>query len=184
MRSCCQRSGRRASATPNGPEPTTCRENSLTERFRDKGIGMTITPCSYLSHATSSMYLFRSRLRMRSFHSAIGRPYLASIDGKLDAGPLHGICCQVTLRAATGSLEEMVEPAYTISQFGCFWRILAINVVSAFFGKPNRAWSTCDENTAFNQPQVARTTRPDAGSVSIVTRSSRTSWVTMSPGWI
>lgn len=31
------------------------------------------------------------------------------------------------------------------------WRILAVNVVSAFFGKPNRAWSTCEENTAFHE---------------------------------
>ncbi|TWC78239.1 hypothetical protein FB593_11336 [Rhizobium sp. SJZ105] len=26
---------------------------------------------------------------------------------------------------------------------------LAINVVTAFFGKPNRAWSMCEENTAY-----------------------------------
>lgn len=29
------------------------------------------------------------------------------------------------------------------------WRILAINVVAAFFGKPNQDWSMCEENTAY-----------------------------------
>lgn len=35
---------------------------------------------------------------------------------KIGRGTLHGICCQFTLRAATGSLEEMVARADTISQ--------------------------------------------------------------------
>ncbi|MFK4259322.1 hypothetical protein, partial [Agrobacterium tumefaciens] len=29
------------------------------------------------------------------------------------------------------------------------WRILAMNVVWAFFGMPNRAWSMCEETTAY-----------------------------------
>jgi hypothetical protein len=37
---------------------------------------------------------------------------------------------------------------------------------------------------AGHQPHLAPTTSPDAWSVSIVTRSSLKSWVTMSPGWI
>lgn len=40
-----------------------------------------------------------------------------------------------------------------MSSFGA---ILAINVVSAFFGKPNRAWSMCEENTAFSRRAVLR----------------------------
>lgn len=32
-----------------------------------------------------------------------------------------------------------------------YLRILAINVVAAFFGMPNRSWSMCEENTAYGK---------------------------------
>jgi hypothetical protein len=36
-----------------------------------------------------------------------------------------------------------------LSANDCYWRILATNVVAALFGKPNRDWSMCEENTAY-----------------------------------
>jgi hypothetical protein len=49
-------------------------------------------------------------------------------------------------------LAGQVDPPAIHSRLGtsndCNWRILAINVVAAFLGKPNRPWSMCEENTA------------------------------------
>jgi hypothetical protein len=56
-------------------------------------------PCSDLRYPTIAMCLSRPQSVMMLCHSAIERPYFASIDGKYDAGPCfgHGADCSVTL---------------------------------------------------------------------------------------
>lgn len=49
-----------------------------------------------------------------------------------------------TCRSAIGPIMAVTSGAAHVSP----WCILAINVIAAFFGKPNRALAMCEENTA------------------------------------
>lgn len=57
----------------------------------------------------------------------------------------------------------LVDSTASRTKDGRYWRILAIDVVVAFFGMPNRAWSKCEGNTAFveNGQHSARSSLPN-----------------------